>query len=501
VSERIRDAQQRLGRTLRRARLVEDRALARTVRELGERLAHINYGLLQLVRIHDVSNEAFDKPVEEFRHALKCLIDLLGPVNLVCVEDQVWVNDIRVRFDIHHEHAQALERMLRRHNVGGLTYFRELTAKEVRTVLRLFASDPAARRPRTTLQRQLDHAGLSSIELKPTFQFTSDVERVQRTVTEVYQASAEVLAEVFANLESHRLPNPLPVRRVVNDVIDATYGKDLARIALEIDTTSPEFARHPLMVANLSLLIGHAAGLPDRSLADLMVAAMLHDAGFYCIGGDHLEAFSRHTTGAVREMLRQRGFHEARIRRLLVFLEHHQPHRQTDGPPSLHARIIHIADDYDALTRHHNGEDPAHVPADAIRMMAAAAGDGYDPVLLQLFINAVGAYPPGSVLRIADGTLVVPISGVRSPETFALPRCKVVRMADGTEPDQDLWVDLAKGGRVVEVLGSRLVTFQVEPEPDLKPPPKPAPPPPRPTFGNPHLTAPKPPKATSNNGD
>jgi HD-GYP domain-containing protein (c-di-GMP phosphodiesterase class II) len=495
VAERIQEAQRRLSRILRRARLVEDRALARTVRELGERIAHINHGLLQLVRMHDVSNAAFDKPVGEFRHVLTCLIELLGPVNLVCVEDHVWVNGIRVRFDTNPEHAEALGEMLRRHNVGGITYYQELSTDEVRSALRLFATEPAADKARTTLQRGFDDSGLSSIELHPPFQFVTESQGAVKDVAGLAKVAAHALAETFVNLEADRLPNPLPVRRAVNDLIDATEGKDLTRIALEIDNSAPGFARHPLMVTLLAIQIGRAARLSEASLADLGVAGLFHDVGFCELEEGHPASFERHPRAGVRTMLRQRGFHEARIRRLLVTLEHHLPYSGPGGPPSLHSRIIHVADDYDALTRHREGAEPARVPADAVRLMAAHAGSAYDPVVLTMFVNIMGAYPPGSVLKLADGTLVVPISGVRSPETFDKPRCRVVRLPDGSQPQKELWLELAKGGRVVEVLGSQLVRFEPEPAPKApEPPPKPAPPPPQPTFGNPHLRMPKPPK-------
>lgn len=496
MSDRVRTAQLRLGRTLRRAHLVEDRALARTVRELGERLAHINHGLLHLVRIHDVSNAAFEHPLNEFQHVLKCLIELLGPVNLVCVEDHVYVNDIRVRFELHHEHAQALAQMLRRHNVGGITYFSELSADQVRKVLALFASEPDHKRPRSALQHRLDQEGLSSIELQPTFRLLDDRHHVDRDVADVYRAATGVLAETFANMSAGRLPNPLPVRRTINDILDATEGKDLARIAFEVDTSAPDFAKHALMVANLSMLIGRAAGLPEASVSDLGVAAALHDIGFCAEAGDQRTAFERHTLSGARALLRQRGFHEARIRRLLVLLEHHESAGDSATNPSLHSRIVHIADDYDTLTRHRDQQGPVHAPADTLRLMAA--GSGYDPVLVQLFINRMGKYPPGSVLRLGDGTLVVSLSGVRTPETFATPRCKVVRMADGHPPPQELWVDLAKGGRVEEVLGSRLLQLESVPRPEPVRPSKPAPPSSRPTFGSPYLKAPKPPKPKAN---
>ncbi len=499
MSERARTAQRSLGRTLRRAHLVEDRALARTVRDLGERLAHINHGLLQLVKLHDVANAALDSPLNEFQHVLKCLIELLGPVNLVCVEDHVYVNDIRVRFDLHHEHARALEQMLRRHNVGGITYFGELTSDQVRAALSLFAGEADPRRPRTALQQRLNREGLSSIELQPTFRLLDDRRRVDHDVAEAYRAAAGVLAETFANMSAGRLPNPLPLRRTINDILDATEDKDLARIAFEVDTTAPDFAQHALMVANLSMLIGRAAGLPEASVSDLGVAAALHDIGFCSDPEGQRAAFERHTLSGAHAMLRQRGFHEARIRRLLVLLEHHQPATDPPANPSLHSRIVHIADDYDTLTRHRSHRGPVHAPVDAVRLMSAVPD--YDPVLVQLFINRMGKYPPGSVRRLGDGTLVVSLSGVRTPETFATPRCKVVRMAGGGPPPQELWVDLAKGGRVEEVLGSRLLQLETVPSPEPVSPAEPASPPTRPTFGSPYLKAPKPPKPKANGGE
>jgi len=502
MASRIREAQNRLDRTLRRARLVEDRELARLVRELGERLANINYGLLYLVKIHSVDNTAFDRPVEDFQDVLRRLIDLLGPVNLVCVEDQVYVNDIRIRFDVNAEHATALTEMLRRHNVGGITYFSSLGGDEVRAVLTLFSADPAAERPRTTLQEKLNAKGLSSIELLPTFQFRTEGPSRARNVADTYRASTEVIAECFINMATGRLPNPLPVRRIVNDLIDVTEARDLVRISLEMDNAAPLFARHTLMVTNLSILIGRAAGLSASFLTDLGTAAIFHDVGFCAREGGRPTTFPDHIRTGLRMLLRQRGFHEGRVRRLLAVLEHHEDFKHANGPPTLQSRIIHIADDYDILTRHRGSRGPACVPPDALRMMAAQTGISYDPVLLQVFLNAMGAYPPGSVLRLGDGTLVVSLSGVRSPETFDTPRCRVVRLADGSRPEEDLWVDLAKSGRVEEVLGSRLEATQPEPEPEPppppQPPPKPAPPPPAPTFGDPRLRMPKP---ASKNGD
>ena len=91
-------SQAQLGNALSRARMGEDQDLAARVRDGGERFVRIFYGLLKMTEIHDLQNNAFEKPIEEFIETGNSLMDLLGGIHLVTVEDQVFVNDIRIRF-------------------------------------------------------------------------------------------------------------------------------------------------------------------------------------------------------------------------------------------------------------------------------------------------------------------------------------------------------------------------------------------------------------------
>ena len=95
----ILESQERLGKALDKARAGDDRALATAVREDGELFVRIFYGLLRMIRLHDLDNQAFGKPILEFVSVTERLCELLGAVNIVCVEEQVYINDIRIRFD------------------------------------------------------------------------------------------------------------------------------------------------------------------------------------------------------------------------------------------------------------------------------------------------------------------------------------------------------------------------------------------------------------------
>jgi hypothetical protein len=181
-------------------------------------------------------------------------------------------------------------------------------------------------------------------------------------------------------------------------------------------------------VAALSLLLGRAAGMSDATLSDLGVAALLHDAGF---AGDRPAA--EHALAGARLLLRQRGFHEAKVRRLLCALDHHRPYRTPDAapPPSLFARIVHVADDYAVLV----GARPGGAglsPAMALARMWPARGAAYDPDLLAAFVQVMGPMPPGTLLELSDGRWAVSVSAARDRARFAGPLVRVVRGADGT---------------------------------------------------------------------
>ena len=89
-------SQEALGKALDRAKMGEDQDLAAQVRDAGERLVRLLFGLIKLTEIHDLSNDAFVKPSEEFSSVMTTAYDLLGAIHIVTVEDQVFLNDIRI---------------------------------------------------------------------------------------------------------------------------------------------------------------------------------------------------------------------------------------------------------------------------------------------------------------------------------------------------------------------------------------------------------------------
>ena len=127
----------------------EDQDLAGQVRDAGERVVRLLFGLIKLTEIHDLSNDAFLKPSEELSIVLTQLMDLLGAIHIVTVEDQVFVNDIRIRFG--RGDSVLLSAALAPHQVGGLSFHRIPTPEQARKMSGLFAGEPAEVAPRAEM--------------------------------------------------------------------------------------------------------------------------------------------------------------------------------------------------------------------------------------------------------------------------------------------------------------------------------------------------------------
>ncbi|MDG1483896.1 MAG: HD domain-containing protein [Myxococcota bacterium] len=454
--QNIIESQEMLGKALERARMGEDRDLASWVRERGERFVRVLFGLLRMTNIHSLDNNAFTKPMRDIGDVVSDLMDTLGAVHLVTVEDQVFLNDIRLRMG--RDEGGDLGSELRRHGVGGISFHSAPTEAQMRVFVELFSGPPQGDSPRLQMMEQFTARGYDGLDLFGVYRFRisgeEDSRPVKRDLAKISTRATELVDESWDNLSSERMPNPLPMRRIVTEILESEAGGDGL---MSEATRGSSFGAHTLQVCQIALILARAAKLSDEAIQDIGVAAMFHDMGYAAREGadpalndpGYPPPFERHAAAGARLLLRQRGFHQAKIARALCTLEHHRDYNDSRGIPSLFGRVMRIAEDYTNLLRRRAG---GFSPREALQKMASLKGKAYDPVLLQVFINALGAYPPGTLLELQGGYVVVSRSLCRSPQTFDKPIARLLRLPDGTEPPRLMRIDLAQKGRIVRVL-------------------------------------------------
>jgi hypothetical protein len=424
-------AQKRLGHVIERAGIGEDRQLARSVRDKGEAFANIFYGTLRMTRLYDLNNETFNRPLGELAQLSRWLLDQLGVMHLVTVEQQVYLNDIRIRFKAMESSAQQLGVELRRHNVGGISIFEVLSSSHMLQLLAGLAAEPASETERrTALCAELSRHGVKGIELTGVNRYLMGGEEgaLDQDVAEwqeVLGRAVEVVEEMWNNAAAGRVINPLSLRRAVVELLAAGVENEGLWADVPGET---EHGKHAVQVARVALAIGSAIGLSDKGMQDLGVAALAHDVGYAAHGhypsSKGKPSLAAHLSDGALVMLRQRGFHDAKLQRILASMYHHHDYIHVRDLPSLFARIVRLAEDFDNLTSRRGG---GRSPAAALALMASGAGSAYDPLLMRAMINRLGRYPPGTRLKLADGRVVRTLSLVRE-NNFDKPR---VRTSEG----------------------------------------------------------------------
>ena len=255
--------------------------------------------------------------------------------------------------------------------------------------------------------------------------------------------------DTWDNLASGRQANVLALRRLVVELLGVGPEHEALWLA-ELPHASVH-GWHAYKVTQLVLLMAQGVGLPPGVQQDFGVAAMTHDVG-YAVPGVLPPSLEGHPMTGARALLRQLGFHEAKVRRAFGALYHHAEMDTAGRRTPLVGRMLRIAEDYDTMTRPSAG---GMTPPEALAHLAAGANRHYDPVLTQLLINVLGQYPPGTYLALEDGRVVKSCSAVRSPELFARPRALVVRGPNNTVPTQREIIDLGTDGIVRGALKPR----------------------------------------------
>ncbi len=182
----------------------------------------------------------------------------------------------------------------------------------------------------------------------------------------------------------------------------SAYLGTIRALALALDARDPYTAGHSERVSAVSLAIGRVMRLDEPQLEVLRLGALLHDIGKIGIS-DQVLMKPGPLTAAEYETIKQHPEVGARILRSVPFLEAHLPivelhHEQPDGRGYPHglrgssiplvARIVHVADAFDAMTSA-RAYRPARPSAEGLRELWRCAGTQFDAEVVQALAAAL----------------------------------------------------------------------------------------------------------------
>ena len=183
---------------------------------------------------------------------------------------------------------------------------------------------------------------------------------------------------------------------------EAAYTGAIRALAAALDARDPYTAGHSDRVSVLSVAIGRGLSLPPDDLEVLRLGALLHDIGKIGVPDDVLRKPGALTPEEF-DIIKQHPVLGARILQSVPFLAKHIPivelhHERPDGrgyPDGLRgdeiprpARIVHVADAYDAMTSA-RAYRAARPPGDALRELWRCAGSEFHAEIVAALATAL----------------------------------------------------------------------------------------------------------------
>lgn len=180
---------------------------------------------------------------------------------------------------------------------------------------------------------------------------------------------------------------------------------------------------HPVNVTVLSLLLGRALGLEGDALAELALAALLHDVGKRQLPERVRLSDNGHSATEKRmyqshaamgaDWVRSWGA-DARVAETIA--QHHEFADGSGFPAGLRreqlglaSQILALANRYDRLC-HPLRQSAAVTPHEALSLLFAQQKALLEPRVLAAFIRMMGVYPPGSLVQLVDDRYAMVIS-------------------------------------------------------------------------------------------
>lgn len=249
--------------------------------------------------------------------------------------------------------------------------------------------------------------------------FSREVEIREVVRPEVRKASVRVVQNIFNQAAGEETPAGEPdLRESVEDIVGAVLDNDNVMYSLvEMRSYDDYTYFHSANVAILAGILGAKAGLSQEALNNLVTAGFLHDIGKIFVNPDIINAPRQLTEEERIDMMDhpRRGYeflvgnYDFPEEVLQAVYEHHEWHNGTGYPRRLKgeqisplARILKVADVYDAMTSRRSYHDP-YLPSDVVEYIMGRSGMEFDPGTVKIMAEELPVYPVGCEVELSDG--------------------------------------------------------------------------------------------------
>jgi putative nucleotidyltransferase with HDIG domain len=433
--------------------------------DLSNRIPHYDELLRRIAsgvraaQLYAADHPLVGRNVEGLQAALKALHQQLPTIVIGIVENDFVVADTPMAKTS--ASMSELIRRLREHEIERISFDRGVTGEEVISFIQAIAAlsarvEGAAERRWSS---QHIHVGRITTEERKSGGVAGDMAAIRQLYSSAVQA-AEVAWE---STLVEGVPDAPAALQAVEGLAEAVMQNRTALVALTAMRKYDNYTfTHMVNVSILTMGQARALGVDGRLLREFGLSALMHDIGKVRtpkeilnkpdkLTDDEFTIMRRHVVDGA-EILRRTP--EMPILAPVVAFEHHlridgsgYPFGAKRNGLNLGTSLCSISDVYDAM-RSQRAYQQAFPTDRILAVLKRADGSQFDQHLIRRFVQLLGIYPPGNLVKLSSGEVAV-VTKVHAPDPYR-PRVRVLYNTEGKRLDlpydRNLWEPIEQGG-------------------------------------------------------
>ncbi len=288
-------------------------------------------------------------------------------------------------------------------------------------------------------------------------------------IKQLYNAAVSAAETAWEAAAVEGQPDVPAALHAVEGLADAVTQNRTALVALTAMRNYDNYTfTHMVNVSILTMGQARALGIEGRLLREFGLSALMHDIGKVRTPKEILQKPERLTEQEFVIMRRHpmegaeilRRTPEMPILAPVVAFEHHlrldgsgYPEGAKRSALNLGTMICSIADVYDAM-RSQRAYQQAFPTDRVLAVLRKDDGLHFDAQLVRRFVQLLGIYPPGTLVKLSSGAIAV-VTRIHAPDPYR-PRVKVLFQGDGTAYDvpleRNLWERTPDGAEADSVI-------------------------------------------------
>ncbi len=361
--------------------------------------------------------------------------------------------------------AALMEQFISR-DVGGVIFKPGLTKEEIIRFAYLMNNDAKFFADRGKVEEALIGEEITHIEIRRVLlvdkKIGTSIKEGKKKSTEVFVDAVNTVKEMVQSVHLDKAVNMRQANTTVQTLVDNILQNRDAMMGLTSLKMYDEYTfAHSVNVSILSISLGTFLSFEKPQVAALGVAGMMHDIGKMSVPREVINKPDK-LTEQEWEMVKRHPIEGALLLAdvpamtklaMVASFEHHQQgnvrgYPRMDDTVQQHpfSQIVSIVDAYDAIVAARVYYKVPTPPDQAIRILLKKRGFAFNAVLVKAFINMIGIFPIGTLLKLDTGEIGIVMHQTRD---LMRPRVLILTKFDGSEKETGAEVSLLEtaGGR------------------------------------------------------